>query len=159
MDSLFEIVCTIINLLIVIANVVWSIIVFIKSTKNNILRILVLDHNIEYLYDFYNNVDSVLKKLKNKDSYESEKKDVISKILNESYMFQQRFIDLFFDINKDIYNELSKLTQNFIDEISNSIGDDGINLYIETKYNEHISNKISTYKSKMIAYLLKNLKD
>lgn len=113
-----------------------------------------MDYNIKHLYEFFDNVEKRVETLKSKESTEDDKKNVINDIVQYSRNFQQKFIDLFFSVNQFLYKELNTDSESLIDALTNSISDDGINLYNEAKYNELIKSKISESKSTIIKKLI-----
>lgn len=149
-----DMIVTVVNVLIALTNIIWSIFAYKKTSKHNSLKTLILDYNIKHLYEFFDNVEKRAETLKSKESTEDDKKNVINDIVQYSRNFQQKFIDLFFSVNQFLYEELNTDSESLIDALTNSISDDGINLYNEAKYNELIKSKISESKSTIIKKLI-----
>lgn len=153
-----DMIVTIVNVLIAFTNVIWSIFAYKKTSKHNSLKTLILDYNIKYLYEYFDNVEKSVEPLKSRKSTDKVKMKVINELVQHSRNFQQKFIDLFFSVNQSLYKELNEDSESLIDSLSSSIADEGINLYNEAKYDELVKSKISESKSKMILKLINNCK-
>jgi len=125
-----------------------------KKTKHNILKTLILDYNLKFFYEYFTNIKKTSEKLKSEDINSKIKTDISQELVQCTQTFRQEFIDLFFSVNQDLYKELDGKAQKLLDDLSNAIGDDGINLYIESKYNECIAAKIVEHESEMIKLLI-----
>lgn len=125
-----------------------------KKTKHNILKTLILDYNLKFFYEYFTDIKKISEKLKSKDIDPRIKTDISQELVQCTQTFRQEFIDLFFSVNQDLYKELDGKAQKLLDDLSNAIGDDGINLYIESKYSECIAGKIVEHESKMIKLLI-----
>ena len=110
---------------------------------------------MKYFYVFFDDIENRVRDLKKQTITEDEKKKVISDLLSYDLVFQQKFIDLFFSVKRDIYDDLQKRSDELIDDLTKAIADPGINLYVDAKFDEKISNKISEKKSDLIKLLMK----
>jgi len=154
----------IITIIIAVTNCVWTIYVYIKTTRLNGLKSLVLDHNIQYLYDFFSNIENKtneLKSLKDKkdeQTIKETKEQINESILQSSKLFEQKFIDLFLAVDNKTCQKLKEETDKLTDALTEAIFNDGINIYVDKIYDEYIAYHISIHKSKIISLLIENCK-
>ena len=107
-----------------------------------LMQILILNHNMNKLYDFYDEITAECLRLQN-TSEDQGKKDINSVLLEKAKRFRHNFISLFNVIDPQLYKSLLSIIDNLVDNITNAIFDDGINLKHAPKYDEVISQRIS----------------
>lgn len=158
-----EAITAIATTLIAAMNIVLTIIIFIKNRDDSsqresqhqrfeLVRILILDHNMRKVYDFYDDVSTECKRLlavcDTKD-----KQEINSTILEKSREFRLDFITLFNVVDPRLYKELLRITDNLTDGITNVIFDEGINLKHRPKFDEEVSQKISKCRVDFLSVL------
>ena len=158
-----EAITAIATTLIAVMNIVLTIIIFIKNRKDlsqresqhqrfELVRILILDHNMTKVYDFYDEVSTECKRLlavcDTKD-----KQEINSIILEKSREFRLDFITLFNVVDSRLYKELLRITDNLTDGITNVIFDEGINLKHRPKFDEEVSQRISKCRVDFLSVL------
>ena len=147
--------CDIATIIIAVVNIFWVIYVFRKNSQRDKLKSLVLDYNIKYLYEFYENVLSNTEGIKKATAITQKlKEDTDKKIQEQAKILEQKFIDLFLSVNRDLHKELKNQIDDLTGKISESLFDPGINLNVSQMYDEKIANIISLSKSKIIKLLL-----
>ena len=114
------------------------------------MKILVLDYAMPRFYDIVETLAENLKPLKNS---ECNKKEVETNIQKTITKLREQFIVLFFAIDEKLYNDILIEADKCIDSIVESISDDGINLYVESKYKDHIQSKIKLMQQNIIKLL------
>jgi hypothetical protein len=124
-----------------------------KDRKINLLKTLVLDYGMKYVYQFFDEIDSETKKLKNRDLDVSAKRAINDSLLSYGKTLEQKFTDLFCGINPKLRTDIKDKTDDLLDVFTESIFDEGINLYAEGKFNDLIVTKITDYKSEIIKIL------
>ena len=94
-----------------------------------------------------------MNKLKVSDLAHNQKKEVNEYLLAYSTQLRQNFIDSLLAIDKKLYSDILKETDNLIDGLTIDIFDAGINLSHEPKFIELITNKLTETKTKIIQIL------
>lgn len=148
-----DISCKIATVIIALANIIFAIIIFKRNKKRELVKTLVLDHSIKYFYNYFEDLDLELCKLKTQCNKET-KKEIEKNIQSLGRIFEQRFMDLFLHINQDLHKKLKNKIDDMMGEIMESIFDEGINIYVESQYNDKIANKVIVTKASIIKLLL-----
>lgn len=117
-----------------------------------LMHSLILEHNINYLYSFYDKVSEVCSELLQSNE-QKVKEEVNNAVKSEAKKFRLRFLTLFNVIDPALYKSLLETTDNLVDGITNSIDNPGINLTYEPKYDEDISQKISKNRIEVLTKL------
>ena len=123
-----------------------------KHRRFELMHSLILEHNIDYLYGFYDKVSDVCSKLLTSDE-QSVKEEVNNAVKGEAKKFRLRFLTLFTVIDPVLYKALLEITDKLVDGITNSIDNPGIKLTYEPKYDEEISQKISKNRTDILTKL------
>ena len=158
-DSLTAIAMT----FIAITDVLLTIAIFSRSRKDSkssednhrkfeLMHSLILEHNINSLYDFYDNLTTECAKLLTSED-KIIKDEVNKSVKSEAKKFRLRFLTLFNVIDVGLYDSLKEITDNLVDGITNSIYDPGIKLTYEPKYDVEIVQKISRSRVDMLKKL------
>ncbi len=121
-----------------------------SERKQSLMKILVLDYAMPRFYDIVETLAENLKPLKNS---ECNKKEVETNIQKTITKLREQFIVLFLAIDEKLYNDILIEADKCIDSIVESISDDGINLYVESKYKDHIQSKIKLMQQNIIKLL------
>ncbi len=156
--EILDITCKIATTLIAIANVILVIIIFRRNNKRELLKVLVLDYGIKHFYAFFEDIDKETAKLKNKDITDDEKKDIEKKLQLVGKTTEQKFVDLFLGTDKKLHEDLKHNIDDLLGDLTQSIFDEGVNLYAKDKFDDLITNKIIIKKSKMIKLLYEKFK-
>lgn len=146
------------TLIIAIVGLIISIVVFRKSRKDNevqnnstrkleLMKTLILDQNMSKFYDIFNRLFQCAEKLKNKTCNKEEVEEGIQSTLKE---LNENILLLFVAIDNTLYVSLLDESDRCRDSIVTSIGDEGINLYVEEKYKEHILKHLNLAKQQII---------
>ncbi len=141
-----------------ITNIIFVII--IKNSKDNkqkeqdrkllLMKTLILDKNLTYLYEFFSKLDIKLKELKKSNITEEEKRNI--SVQTEDYFIEvrEKFLDLFIPINDNLNNKLVHIIDELQEHLSKRIIDEGIKLSHAPKFNEEIAQKLSESKRNII---------
>jgi hypothetical protein len=159
-----DIACKIATVVIALVNVSLVIYIFVKNSKRdtshkekerkiNLLKTLVLDYGMKYFYQLFEDIEKESKRLKDKNIDEKTKKDVSNNFQSLNYTLEKRFSDLFGGINDTLRKSIIEKTDKMFDGLSNSIDNQGINLYVEAMFEEHIAKKITDSQSEVIKLL------
>lgn len=124
-----------------------------KNRKINLLKTLILDYNMKYLYDFFDKVKEETNKLKAPVLQISEKTSINNEVILLNSKLRQKFTDVFLAVDENIYNEILTSTDALIDGFTESIFNQGINLSHEPMFNDLITSKITATKTHIIKTL------
>ena len=122
------------------------------ATDHNVimLKTVVLDYNIHYLYDSFGAIQNTLQRLKAQDCNKGE----VEKLLQDEYAkLYSDFVSIFSCVDKSLYSSLKKSMDDCHDQLVANIGDSGVNLYAPHKYQELIDTPFTQMKKQMISYL------
>lgn len=146
------------TVIIALANIVFAIIIFKRNRQRELIKTLVLDYSIKHFYNYFEDLDLELRKLKNPQTNVETKKEIEKNIQSLGLMFEQRFIDLFLAIDPNLHKELKNKIDDMFGNIMESIFDKGINIYVDSQYNEKIANVMISTKASIIKLLVERSK-
>lgn len=121
-----------------------------RERKMALLKTLLLDHNLQYLYEAFDKIEIHLLVLKNKDC---DRKVVEKNIQAELKTLSEKFIFLLSAFNTDLYNSVLKVSDELRDTLVTNLSDEGILFTVDTKYSELISKPFEEAKKKMLQTL------
>ena len=124
-----------------------------KNRKLSLLKILILDYNMQHLYQFFEDLKIESKKLTNNNLDDVAKKEINEKMLSYGNELRQKFIDPFLAIDSNLYNNILHSVDELQDSMTNTIFDEGINLSHAPKFNELITSEITKTKTQIIKLL------
>ena len=78
-------------------------------------------------------------------------------MLEYSGLFDNEFLQLFEAVDESMGTDLIKVNDEMVDNITTSIFDEGINLYVKNMYHDHIENRIITARKKMLKIMYDRL--
>lgn len=163
-STTFDNCCKIATIIIAIINVLFILYIFLENTKKdnnnneknrkiNLLKTLILDYNMKYLYDFFDNIKKEADKLKENDLNNDNKNEINNQLLSYGKELRQKFTDPFLAVDPQLYNNIIASIDELLDNMTNNIFDEGINLTHTPKFDELITNKITKTKTKIINIL------
>lgn len=124
-----------------------------KNRKLSLLKILILDYNMQHLYQFFEDLKIESKKLTVNNLDNVAKKEINEKMLSYGNELRQKFIDPFLAIDSNLYNNILHSVDELQDSMTNTIFDEGINLSHAPKFNELITSEITKTKTQIIKLL------
>lgn len=124
-----------------------------KNRKLSLLKILILDYNMQHLYQFFEDLKLESKKLTVNNLDDVAKKEINEKMLSYGNELRQKFIDPFLAIDSNLYNNILHSVDKLQDSMTNTIFDEGINLSHAPKFNELITSEITKTKTQIIKLL------
>lgn len=153
-----EWIMNVITLLIALGGLVISIVVArmtrsdshqqsISSRKLELMKTLILDHQMSVFYEHFKKLQVILAKLKNKTC---NKRDVEKEIQPVFRSLNEELLVLFRAIDEKLYKDILDQSDQCRDKLVESIADDGINLFIENKYKEHIQQPLTSAQQEII---------
>ena len=124
-----------------------------KNRKMSLLKTLILDYNMKYLYLFFEDLRKETNKLTVANLSNDAKREINEKLLLYGNELRQKFIDPFLAIDSKLYDNILHSIDILLDNMTNSIFDEGINLSHAPKFEEIIINKITNTKTHIIKLL------
>lgn len=146
------------TIIIALANIVFAIIIFLRNRQRELVKTLVLDYSINHFYEYFEKLDRELSRLKSSNANDDLKKEIEKNIQSLGLIFEQRFIDLFLLINPKLHTELKNKVDDMVGKIMESIFDEGINIYVDSQYNDKIANVMIRTKASIIKLLFEKSK-
>lgn len=121
-----------------------------KERKITLLKGLVLDHNLKYLYTFFENIENELSQLKVKGT----DKTIVEQQLQIRFKeLGENFIISLSAAVPDLGKSIQDYSDEMRDSLINNIADEGINLWVEHYYNDKIKMVVDSGKVKIIKAL------
>jgi hypothetical protein len=124
-----------------------------KDRKIQQLKTLVLDHNLKHFYDFFDKIEVELAALKQPNLTDEQKKDIDDKVGDHFISVRRKFTDTLLSVDQSLYDSTLGLTDKLQEYLSLSMFDAGVNLSHAPKYDEIISEKLTTTKTDIIRKL------
>ncbi len=124
-----------------------------RNRKLGLLKTLVLDYNLKYLYQFFEDVYETTNELRKSDIENSKKQEINERLTDLGKNLRQKFTDIFLALDKSLYDRILKSSDSLLDGLTNDIFDEGVNLSHAPKFDELITRKISETKTKIIGIL------
>lgn len=149
---------------IALANIILVIYIFTKNNKKdeskdernrkiNLLKTLILDYKMEIFYSFFHQIKEESKMLLTKELSDEEKTQINGKINDLGIEFRQDFTDIFIAIDVVLYQRILSKSDKLIDNLTENIFDEGVNLSHQPKFNELIIKPINESKTDIIKIL------
>ena len=129
------------------------------SRKRDSLKTIILEHNLTWLFSFFDSIQTELNVLNIKKLTDSEKEALNNKLQDELKNIRLKFIDLLLAVDKHLYESIKNSFDDLIDNLTESMFDEGINLTHKPKFEEKITSSISKYKTDIIKALYDYSKD
>lgn len=115
--------------------------------KINLLKTLVLDYNLKYVYSFFDELKAILSMLKDPEAnkvFVEQNIQVLFKELNEKFIYFLSAVD------NNLYSKILRKSDNFRDQLVANIFDEGINIHVDKQYNELIDKPYKVFKKDII---------
>lgn len=115
--------------------------------KISLLKTLILDYNLKYVYSFFDELEFNLSKLKDPAA---DKRAVEQQIQTLFKGLNEKFIYFLSAVDNNLYQKIFSKSDNFRDTLVANIFDDGINIHVERQYNELIDKPYKDFKKNII---------
>jgi len=120
------------------------------SRKRDSLKTIILEHNLTWLFSFFDTIQFETKIINTRVLTDNEKETLNEKLQDELKNIRLKFTDLLLAVDKTLYNSVKDSLDDLIDELTVSMFDEGINLTHMPKFEEKITSAISKYKTNII---------
>lgn len=124
-----------------------------KDRKTDSLKTVILENNLKHLFSFYESVIRIMKPLSEKTHTDEEKELINTDLQNSLKKLRLEFTDLLLAVDRGLYNCIKNSTDLLVDELTNKMFDEGINLTHKPKFEEEITSNISKSKTETVKYL------
>lgn len=163
-ESLLDTISKISSIVIAVFSLFFTVYIFWyqnkKSKENNAdlrkrdsLKTIILEHNLTWLFSFFDNVQTEIKAVNIKILSNEEKRVLNDKLQDELKNIRLKFTDLLLAVDKELYENIKNSLDDLIDDLTESMFDEGINLTHKPKFEEKITSSISKYKTNIIKAL------
>lgn len=153
-------------IVIAICNFVFSLYIFIsKNSKEDIdkeanrklslLKTLVLDHKLSILYNKFSELSNETKILLVKKMSDQEKSVLDEKLAEIFISLRLEFVLLLSAVDETLYNRILENLDKLQEKLTTALFDSGINLDVNSKYNDYIQKPINDIQILIIKELFK----
>lgn len=124
-----------------------------KDRNIQSFKSLILDHNLKFLYSFFESISGVLEEFK-APNLSDEAKSAISERVSDQFRFvRYKFVDILLAVDENLYNTILSKMDDFQQHLAESAFDNGINLSHAPKYEEIVTFKEVEFKTEIIKTL------
>ena len=124
-----------------------------KDRKIQLLKTLVLDHNLKNYHLIFERIENELTKLQAPNLTDIDKQDIDSNIGNHFIEPRSKFYDSLLAIDDTLYEKIKKKSDSLQTHFTETIFDQGVNLTHLPKYDEMIIQPMTTAKTEIIKSL------
>ncbi|TXE11230.1 hypothetical protein [Algoriphagus aquimarinus] len=124
-----------------------------QSRKLDLLKSLILDHNLKHFYSFFEKVESVLKGLKSTGLSDDQKSTIVELGNDEFIKLRKKFTDSLLAVDQNLYDKVLECSDQLQSNISNNAFDPGNNLSHLPKYEECIENPLQLTRTEILKIL------
>lgn len=124
-----------------------------NDRKINWLKTLILDHNLNKFYDFYDLVKSELANLRLRGLSDVQKQTIDSNVGDHFINLRRDFIDILLAIDENLYKQILDDIDKLQTHLTNITFDNGINLDVDSKFKILILEELTKSKTSIIKLL------
>ena len=124
-----------------------------RDRKIQLLKTLVLDHNLKHYYSVFDEIEAKLTELKTPNLNDENKSAIDTSIADLFIKLRRKFYDSLLAIDNALYNTIIGYSDELQTNLTNAIFDPGVNLSHAPKYDELIQEKVINTKTEIIKKL------
>lgn len=124
-----------------------------QARKLDLLKSIILDHNLKHFYNFFEKTELVLNRLKDPDLTDEEKSSIIELCGDEFIELRKKFIDTLLAVDQNLYYKVLASTDKLQSDISNNAFDPGNNLSHFPKFEECIESPLQVTRTEILKIL------
>ena len=162
--SLLDIFSNWANIIIAAAALIFTIYIFFfnnnreeeknqKDRQSESLKTIILEHNLKFFFNFYEDIFKIIHPVSEKILTDDEKSVLNDEMQNSQKLLRLKFLDLLLAVDKQLYNEILANTDQLIDNLTEKLFDEGINLQHYPKFEEEVIERLSTSKTNSVRVL------
>ena len=121
-----------------------------RDRKIQLLKTLVLDHNLKNYHSILESIEFQLSSLQKLGISDEDKKVIDTKIGDLFIQLRSKFYDSLLAIDDTLYESIKTKADDLQTYLTDTIFDAGINLAYQPKYDELITQKLTTTKTEII---------
>lgn len=118
--------------------------------KIALLKTLILDYNLKFVYEFFNNLEAHLSGLNER---EADKRAIESHIQADFKRLNEKFVNLLSAVDRKLYDKILDISDSCRDKLVTNIGNEGVNLYVEAQYKKLIKKPYDDIKRTILSEL------
>lgn len=118
--------------------------------KIALLKTLILDYNLKFVYEFFDNLEAHLSGLNER---EADKRAIESHIQADFKRLNEKFVNLLSAVDRKLYDKILDISDSCRDKLVTNIGNEGVNLYVEAQYKSLIKNPYDDIKRTILSEL------
>jgi len=116
-------------------------------------KVLILDHNLKHFYLFFENLEVLFIELKTPNLTDIDKQKINDKIGEQFILLRHKFLDTLLAIDIGLYNTVINRSDLFETYLTESIFDPGINLSHKPKFDQILTEPLTTTKTDLLTML------
>lgn len=124
-----------------------------KDRKIQLLKTLVLDHNLKNYYEIFHKLNLNLERLKLSNEAENNVLLVEDENSKLFILLRSQFYDFLLAIDEKLYEEIKGLSDDLQQKLSNVVFDTSVNFKDELTFNERIIEVVNNSKSEILKKL------
>lgn len=117
------------------------------------LKTLILDHNLTHFYEFFDKIENSLSHLRTADLPLERLQEIESELQDSFTFLRRKFTDTLLSVDNSLYDRILECSDKLFEHLTKSIFDPGINLSHSPKFDEIITEKISSVKTDILRHL------
>lgn len=124
-----------------------------QARKLDLLKSLILDHNLSHFYNFFERVESVLKALKTSNLSDIQKSALIDRVNDEFIELRKKFTDTLLAVDQNLYDKVLECADQLQTQLNNNAFDPGNNLSYPPRFEECIENPLQFTRTEVLKIL------
>lgn len=121
-----------------------------RTRRLSLLKTLILDYNLHYYYDIFEEIENLLEDLRNE---QCDKTNVERKLQAQFRQLFEKFLNFLSIIDNDLFESIKKECDDCRDNLVADISDKGINLWVESQFNNKIKKRLQNTKSSILSLI------
>lgn len=118
--------------------------------KIALLKTLILDYNLKFVYEFFDNLEAHLSGLNER---KADKRAIESHIQADFKRLNEMFVNLLSAVDRKLYDKILDISDSCRDKLVTNIGNEGVNLYVEAQYKNLIKKPYDDIKRTILSEL------
>ena len=118
--------------------------------KIALLKTLILDYNLKFVYEFFDNLEAHLSGLNER---KADKRAIESHIQADFKRLNEKFVNLLSAVDRKLYDKILDISDSCRDKLVTNIGNEGVNLYVEAQYKNLIKKPYDGIKRTILSEL------
>lgn len=118
--------------------------------KIALLKTLILDYNLKFVYEFFDNLEAHLSGLNER---KADKRAIESHIQADFKRLNEKFVNLLSAVDRKLYDKILDISDSCRDKLVTNIGNEGVNLYVEARYKNLIKKPYDDIKRTILSEL------